>query len=109
MEESDDEIDPLDAFMAENNEEAIKDLEESVVTTKMDRMKEMHIQNIDPSKIGSQISKELGFQHQSGQNYKFDNKEEEIIDQEDGLDALYDKSGQKMKKRTVICKKQTFN
>ena len=39
--EGEDEVDPLDEFMAENNEEAFKDLEQSVAITKMDRMKEI--------------------------------------------------------------------
>lgn len=98
------EIDPLDAFMAENNEEAIKDLEESVVTTKMDRLKEMNKMkhtDIDSENLGAQISKELGFSHTQASIYQNAPENEEIIDQEDGIDALFDENAKKLLKRKL--------
>jgi hypothetical protein len=40
--DGEEEEDPLDAFMAENDDEAFKDLQQSVVITKMDRMKDLN-------------------------------------------------------------------
>ncbi len=76
--DGEEEEDPLDAFMAENDDEAFKDLQQSVVITKMDRMKDLNPLN----------------KHQQQEE-----QENEILDQEDGLDALYDKQGNKMAKR----------
>lgn len=90
--------------MAENNEEAIKDLEESVVTTKMDRLKEMNKMkhtDIDSENLGAQISKELGFSHTQASIYQNAPENEEIIDQEDGIDALFDENAKKLLKRKL--------
>jgi predicted Mrr-cat superfamily restriction endonuclease len=72
--------------MAENDEEAVKDLEESVV-----RMNEM-------SQISGQVYSAQGY-------YRNNDQEDQIIDQEDGLDALFDKNGNKIAKRKYSGKK----